>query len=76
MAIWTLGADFSHAFGNLHQDGDGLFVNLTRQQIENSPAIESHKPVSLQYQAYWDGVETWGVGGFPRGSTTAASYAE
>src|SRR5947208_14773227 len=54
-----------HVFENLHQDGDGLFVNLTRQQIENSPAIESHKPVSLQYQAYWDGVETWGVGGFP-----------
>ena len=46
-----------HVFENLHQNGDGLFVNLTRQQIENSPAIESHKPVSLQYQAYWDGVE-------------------
>jgi len=43
------------AFGNLHQDGDCLLVNLTRQQIENSPAIESHKPVSVQYQAYWDG---------------------
>src|SRR5690242_20506642 len=42
-----------------------LPVNLTRQQIENSPAIESHKPVSLQYQAYWNGVETWGAGGFP-----------
>ena len=55
----------SRAFGNLRQDGDCLLVNLTRQQIENSPAIESHKPVSLQYQAYWDGVETWGVGGFP-----------
>ena len=52
-------------FENLHQGGDCLLVNLTRQQIENSPAIESHKPVSLQYQAYWDGVETWGVGGFP-----------
>src|SRR2546430_14637029 len=54
-----------HAFGNLPQDADCLPVNLTRQQIENSPAIESHKPVSLQYQAYWDGGETWGVGGFP-----------
>src|SRR5438552_12464650 len=40
-----------HAFGNLHQNGDCLLVNLTRQQIEHSPAIESHKPVSLQYQA-------------------------
>src|SRR5438132_2981488 len=54
-----------HVFGNLPQDADCLPVNLTRQQIENSPAIESHKPVSLQYQAYWDGGETWGVGGFP-----------
>ena len=64
-----------HAFGNLHQNGDCLLVNLDRQQIENSPAIESHKPVSLQYQAYWDGVETWGVA-VSRGSTTATSYAE
>ena len=54
-----------HAFGNLPQDADCLLVNLTRQQIENSPAIESHKPVSLQNQAYWDGLETWGVDGFP-----------
>ena len=29
-----------HAFGNLHLDGDCLLVNLTRQQIENGPAIE------------------------------------
>jgi hypothetical protein len=41
-----------------HRGADCLLVNLTRQQIENSPAIESHKPVSLQYQAYWDGGET------------------
>jgi hypothetical protein len=54
------------AFGNLPQgDADCLSVNLTRQQVENSPAIESHKPVSLRYQAYWDGCETWGAGGFP-----------
>jgi sporulation protein YlmC with PRC-barrel domain len=54
-----------HDFGNLHLDGDCLLVNLTRQQIENGTAIESHKPVSLQYQSYWYGVGTWGVGGFP-----------
>src|SRR6201997_1574237 len=54
-----------HAFGTLRQAADSLLVNLTRQQIKNSPAIEPQKPVSLQYQAYWDGVETWGVGGFP-----------
>src|SRR4030095_7262156 len=86
------------AFGNLPQGADCLPVNLTRQQIENSPAVESHKPVSLQYQAYWDGCEPCGVahkkaslatissilgrlrnvgrGRFPRGSSSATSYAE
>ena len=63
------------AFGNFHQDGDRLLVNLTRQQIENSPAMESHKPVSRQYEeeynryygwpSYWDGEGMWGVSGFP-----------
>ena len=64
-----------HAFGNIYQDRDSLLVNLTRKQIENSPAIESHKPVSRQYEeeyyryygwpAYWDGERMWGMGGFP-----------
>jgi uncharacterized protein YrrD len=64
-----------HAFRELYQDGDCLLVNLTRQQIENSPAIESHKPVSRQYEeeyyryygwpSYWDGGGMWGVGAFP-----------
>jgi hypothetical protein len=55
-----------HAFENLPQNGDCLFVNLTRQQIENSPAIESHKPVSRQYdEEYYREVGTWGEGGFP-----------
>ena len=43
-----------HAFGNFHQDGDSLVVNLTRQQIENSPAIESHKPVSRQHEGEYN----------------------
>lgn len=64
-----------HAFGQLDQDGDCLLVNLTRQQIEKSPPIEAHKPVSRQYEeeyyrhygwpSYWDGGGMWGVGGFP-----------
>ena len=39
-----------HAFGSFYEDGDSLLVNLTRKQIENSPAIETHKPVSRQYE--------------------------
>jgi hypothetical protein len=64
-----------HAFGNLYQDGDLLLVKLTRQQIENSPSIETHKPVSRQYEkeyyryygwpSHWDGGEMWGMRGFP-----------
>jgi len=64
-----------HAFVNLHQSAKVLAVNLTRKQIENSPPIESHKPVSRQYEEeyhryygwpyYWQGGGLWGMGGFP-----------
>ncbi len=64
-----------HAFGHFDQDGKILHVNLTRAQIENSPSIDSHKPVSRQYEidhyryygwpAYWDGPAMWGLGGYP-----------
>jgi hypothetical protein len=64
-----------HAFGSLHQAGKLLLVNLTRKQIENSPSIESHKPVSRQYEEeyyryygwpfYWQGDALWGLSGFP-----------
>jgi hypothetical protein len=64
-----------HAFGSLHQVGKDLLVNLTRKQIEDSPSIDSHKPVSRQYEEeycryygwpyYWQGDELWGMSGFP-----------
>jgi uncharacterized protein YrrD len=64
-----------HAFCGLHQRGKVLLVNLTRQQIENSPSIETHKPVSRQYEeeyyryygwpSYWDGGGMWGMSDFP-----------
>jgi hypothetical protein len=62
-----------HAFGSLHQDGKALQVKLTRKKIKESPAIESHKPVSRQHEeeyhryygwpAYWLGDGMWGMGG-------------
>src|ERR1041385_8886298 len=56
----------AHAFGNLHQDADGLLVNLTRQKIKMSPGVRPQKPVSRQYEDEYDRrFETWGVGGFP-----------
>jgi PRC-barrel domain len=64
-----------HAFGNLHQAGKVLRVNLTRKQIEDGPAIELHKPVSRQFEEeyyryygwpyYWRGSALWGLSGFP-----------
>jgi sporulation protein YlmC with PRC-barrel domain len=64
-----------HAFGSLHLTGKVLLVNLTRKQIEDSPSIESHKPVSRQYEEeyfryygwpfYWQGDALWGANSFP-----------
>jgi sporulation protein YlmC with PRC-barrel domain len=64
-----------HSLGRLDQAGKTLRVNLTRKQIENSPSIESHKPVSRQYEEeyyryygwpfYWQGDGLWGMSGFP-----------
>jgi len=63
------------AFGGFHQSGKVLSVNLSRKQIEGSPAIESHKPVSRQYEEeyhryygwpyYWEGGGLWGGSEFP-----------
>jgi uncharacterized protein YrrD len=64
-----------HAFGTLQQLDKHVRVNLTRKQIEDSPAIETHKPVSRQYEEayyryygwpyYWEGTGLWGLSGFP-----------
>ena len=50
-------------------------VRLTRAQVENSPDIDAHQPVSRRHEAdylkyygyptYWGGAEMWGVGGYP-----------
>jgi len=64
-----------YAFAGLQQAEKVLRVNLTRKQIEDSPEIESHKPVSRQYEeeyhryygwpSYWQGGGIWGMSGFP-----------
>ena len=64
------------AFGGLHHDAKTLSVNLTKKQIADSPPIESHKPVSRQYEEeyhrhfgwpyYWEGDGLGGgIPGFP-----------
>lgn len=64
-----------HAFKQLDVSGKRLAVKLTKKQIEDSPVIETHKPVSRQFEIdfyqyygfafYWQGSGLWGMGGFP-----------
>jgi len=65
-----------HAFVRIDSSGKLLPVNLTRKQIEGSPSIDLHKPVSRQYEEkyhqyfdwpfYWQGEGIWGgMMGFP-----------
>jgi hypothetical protein len=65
-----------HAFGSVYPAGKAMLVKLTRKQIEDSPAIETHKPVSRQFEEeyhrhygwpfYWEGDGLWGgLRGFP-----------
>jgi hypothetical protein len=64
------------AFGHLQHEGKFLRVSLTHKQIEDSPSIDTHKPVSRQYEEeyhryygwpyYWEGDGLWGgMRGFP-----------
>jgi hypothetical protein len=52
-----------------------LAVSLTREQVKNSPDIDTHKPVSRQheiafaryynYPYYWGGAALWGASPYP-----------
>ena len=63
------------ALGHLYPDGKVLLVNLTREQIENSPSIDEHKPLSRQheeefhrhygYPYYAESWPLWGLAGYP-----------
>jgi len=64
-----------HALGKIDLYAKSLHVKLHKKQIEGSPSIETHKPVSRQYEmeyfqyygwpAYWNGGAMWGLGGYP-----------
>lgn len=55
--------------------GGVVFVNLSRERIQNSPGINTHKPVSRQHEAdlykhygypyYWSGPYLWGYAVLP-----------
>jgi len=64
-----------HSFGKLDEFEKTLHLKLSKKQIEDSPSIERHRPVSRQYEAeyyryygwpaYWEGSALWGFGGYP-----------
>jgi hypothetical protein len=64
-----------HAFSKWDRYETTLHVKLHKKQIQDSPPIESHKPVSRQYEieyyryygwpTYWEGGALWGLGGYP-----------
>ena len=61
--------------------GKRLDVELTKTQVENSPNINTHKPVSRQHETaylgyygypnYWEGPFMWGQVSYPMGLTTS-----
>lgn len=68
-------AFWNHSFGRDDSGVDLLILNLTRKQIEESPSIETHRPVSRQdeeayyryygWPTYWQDGGMSGIAGFP-----------
>jgi hypothetical protein len=66
-----------HSFGRLDPHDKILDVKLHKKQIENSPSIDSHAPVSRHFEiechryygwpAYWNDGASWILGGYPEG---------
>ena len=64
-------------------DAKRLDVALTRKQVENSPDIDTHRPVSRQHEAeylgyygfpyYWGGPFLWGTAYYPTGVAVSES---
>ena len=64
-----------HAVGGARKGERKIDVNLSKEQVENSPGINSDKPVSRQYETtyfnyygypyYWGGPYLWGPAAVP-----------
>jgi hypothetical protein len=65
-----------YALDPARKDDHVIPVDLTKKQIENSPSLDTDKPVSRQYeiqyyssygwQAYFDGPYMWGPSAYPQ----------
>lgn len=64
-----------HAFAKWDLYEKTLRIKLRKKQIEDSPSIEAHEPVSRQFEenyyrsygwpAYWEGGQMWGMTPYP-----------
>jgi uncharacterized protein YrrD len=64
-----------HAVAAVAKKDQRVDVRLTKQQVENSPGIDTHKPISRQqeedyynyygYPSYWSGPYLWGAEAYP-----------
>lgn len=60
-----------YTLNSVNKDDETIGVNLTKQQIEESPSLETDKPVSKQFEeayygyygfpTYWSGAYMWGA---------------
>jgi sporulation protein YlmC with PRC-barrel domain len=74
------------AIGHPNWKDKVLPVSITREQVKNSPDIDTDKPISRQhemeyfgyygyYPYYWGGAGLWGGGAYPGAMLTGAGYA-
>lgn len=73
------------SLGKVDWDSRRIEVNLTKEQIENSPHIDTHKPISRQHETdlydyygypyYWGGPYMWGPVAYPGGYAAVPSQA-
>ncbi len=64
-----------YSIRNIDDEDETIEVSLTRDQVKNSPDIDTHQPISRQlegdfsqyygYGNYWTGPYLWGVAGYP-----------
>ncbi len=61
---WLIGKQVlisPHAITSVDEKDQHIHINLTRQQIEDSPSLESHKPVSRQFEEAYYGYYRWPI---------------
>ncbi len=73
-----------YALGQAFKQKHLISVNLTKKQIEDSPSLDSHKPVSRQFEVdyshyygspyYWAGGGVWGMSSTTLGGTVLTDF--